>query len=96
MPLYLYGPVLQVVDGPALAASDGCCCKSNANNCQTLCPDNNAFYDCVFGSNSWTLSIDTCQAGFVPGSSASCGACNNPDPVNIQQCCVCCVPNGAP
>ena len=96
MPLYLYGPVLQVVAGPSLAASDGCCCKTVADTCQTVCPDNNSYYDCFFGSNEWVLSLDTCQPGFVPGGSAECGVCNNPNPTTVQQCCTCCIENPAP
>lgn len=95
MPLYLYGPVLQVVDGPALAASDGCCCNSNVQNCVTICPTNNADFTCMFGDNAWQLLNDNCQPGFVPDSTA-CGACNNQDPLNVQACCACCVENGAP
>lgn len=94
MPLYLYGPVLQVVDGPALAASDGCCCDANVNNCQTICPDNNADWSCMFGG-SWELLFDNCQPGFVPDATG-CGPCDNPDPLNAQVCCECCVENGAP
>lgn len=95
MPLYMYGPVLQVVEGPALAASDGCCCATNANNCQTVCPDNNADFSCMFGSNAWDLLFDNCQPGFVPDST-DCGECNNPNMLEAQVCCACCVENPAP
>ena len=90
MPLYLYGPVLQVLEGPALAASDGCCCSNSSVDCNAVCPTNRAYFDC-FGAG-WVLNIDECQPGFVP-SSASCGPCTTPDPT---QCCACCVENGAP
>lgn len=90
MPLYLYGPVLQFLEGPSLAASDGCCCKSSSTNCFDICPDNKAFFDCFGGG--WVLNSDECQAGFVPDSS-TCGACVGFDPT---QCCACCIENGAP
>ena len=93
MPLYLYGPVLQVVEGPALAASDGCCCINQSTDCNVICPTNRAFFDC-FGTGSWELNTDECQAGFVP-SSASCPECPNVLG-DVTQCCSCCVENGAP